>query len=471
MAESPVILWFRRDLRLDDHPALAAAVQSGRPVLPVFIHDESVEALGAAPRFRLGLSLAALAAALEAHGSRLTLRRGPAAEVLGDLVEETGAAAVFWSRLYDPASRARDGAVKSALGGAGTEARSFPGHLLAEPWEVGGEGGYKVFGAFWKALRRHGVGAPVDAPGDLRPLARWPAGDELRDWALDRPMQRGAAVVAMHQAPGGEGAADRLARFLVQPLREYAQARELPGVEGTSGLSENLAWGEISPRRIWHRVADLRDNASDAGAGAEAFLRQLAWRDFAWHLLYHAPELDRRNWRADWDGFPWRGENEDAEAWRRGMTGEPFVDAAMREMFVSGTMHNRARMIVASYLTKHLLTDWRIGLAWFAECLTDWDPASNALNWQWVAGSGPDAAPFFRIFNPALQAAKFDADGAYRRRWIAEGQDAPPATAQAFFAASPRRWRLDPARAYPAPRIGLAAGRARALDAYQGRRA
>lgn len=468
MAEAPVLLWLRRDLRLDDHPALAAALRTGERVLPVFIHDESTETLGAAPRFRLGLSLGALAAALEARGSRLVLRRGRAEEVLAALVAETGAGAVFWSRLYDPASTARDSAVKAALRAAGVRAESFAGHLLAEPWEIGGDGGYKVFGAFWKALRRRGVGAPEPVPGDLRPPARWPSSDRLEDWALGAAMNRGAGVVARHQAPGAEGAEARLAHFLEGPVGDYAAGRDMVEADATSGLSENLAWGEISPRRIWHRAAEARGRSSTAGA--EAFLRQLGWRDFAWHLLYHAPHMAERNWRAEWDAFPWRGDSADAEAWRRGMTGEPFVDAAMREMFVSGTMHNRARMIVASYLTKHLLTDWRVGLDWFAECLTDWDPAANALNWQWVAGSGPDAAPYFRVFNPALQARKFDGSGAYRRRWIAEAQADPPETALDFFAAAPRSWALDPAQDYPAPRIGLAEGRARALAAYERRR-
>ena len=204
---------------------------------------------------------------------------------------------------------------------------------------------------------------------------------------------------------------------------------------------------------------------AEGNAGAETFLKELVWREFAWHLMYHYPDLDRTSWKPGWENFPWRGNNPDAEAWRRGMTGEPFVDAAMREMYVTGRMHNRARMIVASYLTKHLLTDWRVGLAWFADCLTDWDPAANAMGWQWVAGSGPDAAPYFRIFNPASQAEKFDPDQSYRRRWIAELSRQPGPLAQSYFAAVPQSWQLDPAARYPMPRIDLAEGRARALAA------
>jgi deoxyribodipyrimidine photo-lyase len=228
--------------------------------------------------------------------------------------------------------------------------------------------------------------------------------------------------------------------------------RDRPDRDGTSGLSENLTWGEISPRAIWH-----------AAEGADAFLRELGWREFAAHLHWHHPDLATANWRRDWDRFPWRGDNPDAEAWRRGMTGEPMVDAGMRELFVTGRMHNRVRMLTASYLCKQLMTDWRIGLAWFADCLIDWDPASNALNWQWVAGSGPDAAPFFRVFSPTRQAENFDPDGTYRRRFLDPGQP----EARAFFDAAPRTWGLDPAALYPsAPILPHVTGRSRALAAY-----
>jgi deoxyribodipyrimidine photo-lyase len=209
----------------------------------------------------------------------------------------------------------------------------------------------------------------------------------------------------------------------------------------------------------------------EGAAGAEHFLKELVWREFAWALMHHTPHIAQTNWRPEWEGFSWRGDNADAEAWRRGQTGEPVVDAAMRQMFVTGTMHNRARMIVASYLTKHLLTDWRVGQAWFAQCLTDWDPAANAMGWQWVAGSGPDAAPYFRVFNPATQAENFDPDQTYRRRYVAELSAHPPKPALEFFAAAPLSWRLDPKRPYTRPLISLAEGRARALDAYAQRKA
>jgi deoxyribodipyrimidine photo-lyase len=227
-----------------------------------------------------------------------------------------------------------------------------------------------------------------------------------------------------------------------------------------------LTYGEISPRTVWH--AALRRREEGAG-GAETFLKELVWREFAWHLLWHAPDLPTANWRRDWDRFPWRGDNPDAERWRRGLTGEPMVDAGLREMYVTGTMHNRVRMLAASYLTKHLMTDWRVGLAWFAECLVDWDPASNALGWQWTAGSGPDAAPFFRIFSPSRQAERFDPDGTYRHRFVAGLRPGPAhPEALAYFQAVPRSWGLAPADPYPqAPLIEPVAGRRRAHAANE----
>jgi deoxyribodipyrimidine photo-lyase len=281
-------------------------------------------------------------------------------------------------------------------------------------------------------------------------------------------MNRGAAVVLRHQSVGEAAAEARLAAFLAGPVARYDAARDLPGVAGTSRLSENLTYGEIGIRAVWHGALRARDEGK---AGAEGFLRELAWREFSYHLMHHTPHITHANWKPEWDDFPWRGDTPDAERWRRGMTGEPFVDAAMREMYVTGTMHNRARMIAGSYLTKHLLTDWKLGLHWFADCLTDWDPAANAMGWQWVAGSGPDAAPYFRVFNPAGQAARFDPDHAYVRRFVAELAPRPGPEANDFFAAVPRSWGLDPKAPYPAPVVDLAEGRARALAAFSARRA
>ena len=468
--QPPMILWFRRDFRLADNPMLAAAVATGRPLIGVAICDETIAALGAAPQWRWGAAVGAFAARLEAIGARLILRRGPAQDALDRLIAETGATAVWWGRLYDPAAKARDTAVKAALRARGIDAQSFPGFLLHDPWTVAtGQGGfYRVYTPYWNAVRTRAIDLPAPTVARLRPPEAWPASDRLDDWRLGAAMRRGAAIVARHARVGEAAAQDRLAAFIATRVGRYREARDFPAEDATSRLSENLAVGEIGPRQVWH--AGQRALQEGAG-GAEQFLKELVWHEFAYHLLHHTPEIATRNWRPEWDAFPWRGDSPDAERWRRGQTGEPFVDAALREMYVTGTMHNRARMIAASYLTKHLLTDWRLGQAWFADCLIDWDPAANAMGWQWVAGSGPDAAPYFRVFNPATQAEKFDSDGAYRRRFIAEWSPRPGPEALDFFRAAPVSWALDPAAPYPAPMVALNAGRDRALAAHAQRNA
>ncbi len=466
MTDQPLILWFRRDLRLADNPMLTAAIASGRPVLPVFILDPETESIGAAPKWRLGLSIADFAARLGKLGLKLTLRRGAALGVLGQLIKETGAAGVMWSRLYDPASQARDAAIKDSLKAKGLSATSFAGHLLFEPWTVAtGTGGYyKVYTPFWRAVQNRDVPAPDPEPVAAICPQAWPHSDRLDDWGLGTGMRRGAGVVLGHQHVGEDAAQNRLALFVDSRIEAYKERRDFMAEAASSGLSENLTYGEIGPRQVWHTgLRALHDGA----AGPEHFLKELVWREFAYHLMFHSPQIMTRNWREDWDAFGWRTDNADAERWRRGFTGEPVIDAAMREMYVTGTMHNRARMLVASYLTKHLLTDWRIGLDWFANCLTDWDPASNAMGWQWVAGSGPDAAPYFRIFNPATQAEKFDPDGKYRRRWL----HPTSAEAASYFDAVPKSWGLRAGVPYPAPAIDLAVGRERALAALAARKA
>lgn len=462
----PIILWLRRDLRLSDHEALSAAAASGRPVLPLFVLDEVAEGYGAAPKWRLGQALADLAPRLAALGAPLVVRRGSALAVLRAVIAEAGAGAVYWSRDLDPAAIARDSTVKAALKATGIEARSFAGQVLFEPWQVETKTGgpYRVFTPYWAAVRGREVGAPLAAPRELRPVTAEIRSETLEDLALGSAMRRGAAVVGKYARIGEVAAQARLAEFLDARVGAYSESRDHLAEAATSELSEHLAWGEISPRAIWHaawrvwHAAGLR--------GAETFLKELVWREFAWHLMYHFPTLGQQNWRAEWEGFAWQGESAAAERWRRGMTGEPVVDAAMRELYVTGRMHNRARMITASYLTKHLLTDWRIGLKWFEDCLIDHDPAANAMGWQWVAGCGPDASPYFRIFNPASQAQKFDPKGAYLRRWLAEGNAHAPQTALDFFEAAPRSWGLSARQPAPAPLIDLAQGRARALAAY-----
>jgi deoxyribodipyrimidine photo-lyase len=462
--DRPILAWLRRDLRLGDHPMLTAAADSGRPVIPVFLCDEVVEAQGTAPVWRLGKSVADLAGRLGEIGSRLILRRGRAAEALRDLAEETGAAGIWWTRAYDPDGRARDDAAEKLE----IETRVFGGHLMFEPWEVetGAGEAYKVYSPYWRAVKDRDVAAPMPAVNSLRPPETWPQSDVLADWKLGAGMRRGAAIVAPHLVVGETSAASRLAAFTGNRIADYARLRDLPAEEGTSGLSENLTYGEISIRACWHAGRRAREEGK---AGAETWLKELVWREFAYHLLWHTPRLMTGNWRPEWDAFPWRGDNAEAQAWCRGRTGVPFVDAAMREMYVTGRMHNRARMIVASYLTKHLMTHWRIGHDWFVDCLVDWDPANNALGWQWSAGSGPDATPFFRVFNPETQRERFDPEGAYLERWIAEGRARPARTALDYFEAIQEGWGLDPGDPYPDPIVGLKEGRERALGAYQDR--
>ncbi|SPJ25931.1 cryptochrome/photolyase family protein [Palleronia abyssalis] len=469
--EPPILLWFRRDLRLTDHIALDRAVQTGRPIIPVFIHDEVVETYRAAPTWRLGLGVQHFAQRLASLGSRLILRRGTARLVLEQLVEETGADTVWWTRAYDPPSIERDEAVKSALTGQGLTAGSHPGHVLFEPWSVETKTGgyYKVYTPFWRAVKDRQVPEPLTAPSELRTPDEWPDSDDISAWGMGDAMDRGADVVRPYLTLGEEAAQARMSTFVRDRIDAYDDRRDFPGVDGTSGLSENLTYGEISVRSCWH--AGLRAQA-DGKAGALDWLKELVWRDFAYHLVYHTPHLMTDNWRREWDAFPWNEDEElpEVKAWKQGRTGIRFVDAAMRELYVTGRMHNRSRMVVANYLTKNLMSHWKIGCAWFEDTLVDWDPASNSLGWQWASGAGPDAAPYFRIFNPVTQLEKFDKDRSYATRFLAELSDDPPDTALAFYEAIPKSWPMAPDDNYPEqPIVGPKEGRERALKAYNER--
>ena len=463
----PILVWFRRDLRLDDHAALSAATDTGRPVIPVFIYDDVLTGYGACPKWRMGLGVEMFSKRLATLGSRLILRKGSALPVLTALINETGATDVFWSRAYDPEAIARDSDVKAALKRDGIVAKSFKGHVLFEPWDVqtGAGGPYRVFTPFWRSVRERPVGPVLPPVSKISSPQDWPESDSLANWGLGDVMGPGAEIVKRHVCVGETAALERAETFFHQKAHTYAARRDIPAVDGTSSLSEDLTYGEVSVRRLWQLGMRARDAGVD---GAEAFLRQLVWRDFAYHLAYHTPHILTDSWRPEWRSFPWKTtRGPDAEAWQQGRTGVPFVDAAMRELYVTGRVHNRARMISASFLTKHLLTHWSVGRDWYGECLVDWDPAVNALGWQWVAGSGPDAAPYFRIFNPETQSAKFDPAGTYVDRWIAEERAVPHSDALSFFDAAPRSWGLSADSAYPKPLVTLAAGRERALKAYQ----
>lgn len=482
MTPAPVTLvWFRRDLRLADNPALAAAVAAGGGLVPVFILDEVHPqdwAPGGASRWWLHHSLAALAESLAARGVPLALRRGDPAEILPALAAETGASGVVWNRCYEPYAIARDKALKVALQEAGLEVRSFAASLLHEPWETATKTGgpYKVFTPFWKALQAKGDPAPaltVPEPFTSGPAL---ASDRLDDWGLLPTAPDWAGGLREHWTPGEAGARDRLADFLDAAVSAYPGNRDRPDRAGTSRLSPHLAWGEVSPRQIWHATRDhLRGQGGGAGgdAGPErgcwALLRQLAWRDFSYHLLYHWPDFPDRAWRREFEAFAWADDAAGFAAWSRGQTGYPAVDAAMRELWHTGWMHNRMRMVAASFLIKNLLIDWRQGEAWFWDTLVDADLANNAASWQWVAGCGADAAPYFRIFNPVKQGQTHDPDGAYVRRWVPELAKLPDR-----FLHSP--WEAPPeilasagvtlGESYPRPLVDHKMARQRALDAY-----
>lgn len=461
MTAPTTILWLRRDLRLDDNPALSAAAERGA-VLPVFILDDVFDAtLGAAARLRLHMSLQALSGALEARGLPLILRAGDALETLRALVKETGADAVHWTRLTDGPSIERDKAVKAALKKDGVEAESFGGFTLLDPWRVKTGAGepYKVFTPFWKALSAETIPAPVSAPSRLTAPKIIPDAGKLSALDLRAAMGPAADALAARIFAGEAAARDRLDDFLDERGARYADRRNDLDGDATTGLSDHLALGEISPRRIWAEM-----DRAGGDRGVEAARRQLVWRDFAHHLLFHDPEMETTNWRREWSAFPWKKDNKAAAAWKAGRTGVDIVDAAMRELWVTGRMHNRARMIVASYLTKNLMTDWRVGADWFRDTLIDWDPANNAMGWQWVAGCGPDAAPFFRIFNPETQAEKFDSSGDYRNRWLGDTPEA-----RAFE----ETWPRSDVTSVLAPRPGmvdLKAQRERALAAWRAMR-
>ena len=418
----PVIYWFRRDLRLADNPALTAACESGSEVIPLCILDPD-EPIGGASLWWLHESLAQLSAACKARGVPLILRRGKPSDVLKKLIKETGAKSVFWNRCYEPQAIARDKALKAELTDAGIDVQSFNASLLAEPWTLKNKSGepYKVFTPFWRALAALApFGMPLPSPKAIKPFGKKLASDTLSDWQLQPTAPDWAGGLRAAWKPGERAAIMRLADFLDVDVANYATARDMIDGEGTSNLAPYLHWGEISSRQIW-AVSSMRADAEPkSAAGIAAFQRQLGWREFSIHLLFHWPDLVHAAWKQEYESFPWVDDDAQFRAWTKGKTGYPIVDAAMRALWATGTMHNRARMIVASFLIKHLLIDWRKGADWFEDTLVDADLANNRAGWQWVAGSGADAAPYFRIFNPVIQGEKFDPDGTFVRRWVPE---------------------------------------------------
>ncbi|HYI34300.1 MAG TPA: deoxyribodipyrimidine photo-lyase [Glaciibacter sp.] len=448
MTAKPTIVWLRDDLRLADNPALDAAVERNAPVVVVYLLDdvsEGIRPLGGASRWWLHHSLVALAASLEAIGSRLVLRRGPAATEIPRLVSETDAAAVYWNRRY-AASREIDAALKQSLRDSGVEVDSFHANLLFEPWSVTSatDDPFQVFTPFWKAcLARPVPREPLPAPAAL--VSPEVASDRIEDWELLPTHPDWAGGLRERWQPGEASASRALADFRDGALADYHR-RDEPGQAATSRLSPHLRFGEISPFQVWHAVQGALP--VDDTENVAKFLSEVGWREFNWNILYHFPRLSTDNFRREFDAFPWRSDRDaELKAWQKGRTGIPLVDAGMRELWRTGYMHNRVRLVAASFLVKNLMIDWRLGERWFWDTLVDADEANNPANWQWVAGSGADPAPYFRVFNPLLQADKFDPERKYINTWIPA--DEP----------------------YPEPIVDVAQSRREALDAYESMRA
>lgn len=449
------VVWFRDDLRIADNPALTAAINRGSSVLALYVLDEEspgIRPLGGASRWWLHESLLSLEQSLAELNISLVLRKGTARLVVPDVVRASGATSLFWNRRYGAGEIAVDAELKQRLRGESVHVESFQASLLFEPWTIStGQGSpYSVFTPFWRACRNSAdaLRLPLPIPHRCIQRAPTPGSENIATWALQPAAPDWADGLRQTWIPGEAHAHERLQEFLEGDLETYSTGRDFPAEQATSGLSPHLRWGELSAHQIWHEVQQARAHLSPvASEGATKFLTEIGWREFAWHVLFHFPSLAESNWRPEFNGFPWRRTSPDElEAWQRGATGYPIVDAGMRELWRTGTMHNRVRMVAASFLTKNLLIDWRVGEQWFWDTLVDADPASNPFNWQWVAGSGVDAAPYFRVFNPELQAKKFDPRGAYIRRHIPEWGSGR----------------------YPQPIVSLAETRRAALAAYQG---
>ena len=474
-ATGAALVWFRRDLRLSDNAALSAALRTDRPLILLFI-DQRDRALGSAPGaaadWWLQASLASLENDIVARGGRLDLLRGDPAEIIPALARSHGLAEVFWNRSGEPAIDARDRDIADALQRSGIKPHAFAGTTLVDPANLltGAGTPYKVFSAFWRAaLRKLEPNTALPPPQYLPPGPPVPGAMRPAALALDPADPDWAAGFRTGWQPGESGGAARLQTFLDAALDAYPEGRDRPDRPGTSRLSPHLGFGEISPRQVWHAVQQrLAGGASYQPA--EKFLAEIGWREFAYYLLHHFPDIRTANFNASFNAFPWREDAAGFQAWTRGQTGIPLVDAGMRQLWTTGWMHNRVRMVCASFLVKHLRCDWRRGMAWFEHTLVDADRAVNAASWQWVAGSGADAAPYFRIFNPVRQGERFDPEGDYVKQWVPE------------LCHLPRRWVHEPWSApvpvrqaanltlgdtYPHPLCDLATGRDAALAAYR----
>ncbi len=471
---SPVIYWFRQDLRLEDLPALEAAATDSK-LIPVYILDDDAAgdwAPGAASRWWLHRSLAALADDIAERGGKLILLKGDSGDHLARLAAQAGADTVYCSRRIEPWAREQERAVAETLSEQGVRLRVHPGSLLFEPEAVvKGDGEpYQVFTPYWRACRSQPEPpAPRPAPDDVDWYESGLDSDSLDKWQLLPQQPNWAASWDDYWQPGAEGAAQKLHSFLSGPLADYADGRDRPASDSTSRLSPHLQFGEISPRTVWQMAREAEQDPALSGQ-AEKFLSELGWREFSHYLLWHWPDLPHAPFKPAFEKFPWQQSDTALAAWQQGRTGYPLVDAGMRELWATGYMHNRVRMVTASFLTKHLRLHWRLGADWFWDTLVDASLANNSASWQWVAGSGADAAPYFRIFNPIIQGEKFDPDGDYVRRWVPELKDLPDRFLNRPWEASPEV--LEQAgvilgEQYPQPLVEHKAAREAALAAYE----
>ncbi|OYX14927.1 MAG: deoxyribodipyrimidine photolyase [Rhizobiales bacterium 32-66-8] len=479
VSAAPALVWFRNDLRLADNPALHQACAQDRPVVAVYLLDEQspgIRALGGAARWWLAQSLRALSADLARHSVALVLRRGPAAQVIPDLVGAIGAGELLFNGRPGAAEKRVDAAVVEQVRAAGCTARAFNANLLHMPGSVVTAGGTlpRTFSAFHRAaLRERRLRAPYPAPSTIRSFPQTPPSEGLETtltaWGLEPTAPDWAGGLRAAWACGEAAAQRKLADFLDSGLRVYAGQRDFPSVPGVSRLSPHLRFGELSPLQVLHAARHACEAGKVPARDADKFEAELYWREFSHHVLEAEPDIGHRNLQRAFDAFPWRESPSELSAWAQGRTGYPIVDAGMRELWQTGWMHNRVRMVVGSFLSKHLLIDWRAGENWFWDTLVDADLANNPGSWQWVAGTGVDAAPYFRIFNPVLQGEKFDTDGAYVRRYVPELAQLPaslihkPWTADA---ATLSRAGVQLGRSYPKPIVDHAASRERALLAF-----